>query len=486
MEAPQTVPTLPTWEELRQELLDTGHGAALAARDQRRDEGLAPHTDAKVRYFGQGRGKPRVTLYRDQAAWCPYCQKVWLLLEAKGVDYEISKVPMRSYGDKPDEFLQKVPRGLLPAIEIDGRLMTESLDIMFTIERVFSDAARPMFPPAPGPERVRATQLLELERALFGAWCGFLFRPEVPFIGGNLNDFEAALSQVDQELASGSTDSPWFLGHAHPTIVDMQYVSHVERMVASALYFKGYDIRGKFEHIDKWLVAFEKLPYYMATKSDYYTHCQDIPPQYGQPFESGSDEAERSRAALDPRGSSLPIRWEDDPEPLTHEQRERPVEEFKAEAAWALVRNNAAVAKFCCRAAGGGVGDWGRGNPTRSALSDPYARSAQDLVGPVSEALRAVAKSLVDQRFCDFEFPPAEEEDGGEPGEVVGAIGPGVGIGKAALRAAGAAGLDGRGRQAMAACLDYLRDRVGVPRDLSMPAAKYLRAHLSMAASALR
>jgi hypothetical protein len=25
--------------------------------------------------------EPRVLLYRDSAAWCPYCQKIWMQLE---------------------------------------------------------------------------------------------------------------------------------------------------------------------------------------------------------------------------------------------------------------------------------------------------------------------------------------------------------------------------------------------------------------------
>ena len=36
---------------------------------------------------------------------------------------------------------------------------------------------------------------------------------------------------------------------------------------------------GDFPNLDRWLAAFEERPAYLATKSDYYTHCQDIPPQ---------------------------------------------------------------------------------------------------------------------------------------------------------------------------------------------------------------
>lgn len=38
-------------------------------------------------------------------------------------------------------------------------------------------------------------------------------------------------------------------------------------------YYKGYDVRKKFPNIDRWLAAYEELPHYMASKSDYYTHC---------------------------------------------------------------------------------------------------------------------------------------------------------------------------------------------------------------------
>jgi glutathione S-transferase len=50
----------------------------------------------------------------------------------------MEKINMRSYGDKPQSFLSKVPGGLLPVIELDGRVVTESLDIMELLEKVLA------------------------------------------------------------------------------------------------------------------------------------------------------------------------------------------------------------------------------------------------------------------------------------------------------------------------------------------------------------
>lgn len=41
---------------------------------------------ALLRLFGTD-STPRVKFYRDHAAWCPYCQRVWLLLEEKRIPY---------------------------------------------------------------------------------------------------------------------------------------------------------------------------------------------------------------------------------------------------------------------------------------------------------------------------------------------------------------------------------------------------------------
>ena len=37
------------------------------------------------------------------------CQKVWLLLEEKRIPFKVSKINMRSYGEKPAWFTNLVP-----------------------------------------------------------------------------------------------------------------------------------------------------------------------------------------------------------------------------------------------------------------------------------------------------------------------------------------------------------------------------------------
>ena len=104
---------------------------------------------ANVRLFDKHEDyEPEVTLYRDQAAWCPYCQKVWLQLETKKIPYKIIKIPLRCYGDKPESFMRVNPSGSLPVATIKGMTISESNDIMYTLEREFPDHC-PLIPQRP-------------------------------------------------------------------------------------------------------------------------------------------------------------------------------------------------------------------------------------------------------------------------------------------------------------------------------------------------
>lgn len=154
----------------------------------------------------------------------------------------------------------------------------------------------------------RYDKLARLERDLFSYWCGLIFRPESggmsmgsnplsKILGGNsdgemsqnMKGFLMCMKQVDRELLS--TKGPWFFAeHDYPTMIDFVYVSHVERMLASCAFWKGLNLRDSkwnLKGINAWLEAFEQREAYLAFKSDYYTHVNDIPPQYGPGYAGG-------------------------------------------------------------------------------------------------------------------------------------------------------------------------------------------------------
>ena len=101
----------PSWNSLSNQVLQTKKRKELQNQYNLREQGLGnPHVDAEIRLFDTDLNtEPRLTLFRDSAAWCPYCQKVWMFIEEKKIPYRIVKINMRSYGDKPKEFLQLVP-----------------------------------------------------------------------------------------------------------------------------------------------------------------------------------------------------------------------------------------------------------------------------------------------------------------------------------------------------------------------------------------
>ena len=185
------------------------------------------------------------------ASWCPYCQKVWTMLEEKRIPYEVEKVNMRCYGEKPVSFMMKQPSGNIPVAIIDGVTYNQSNDIMYALESSFPDH-KPMLPTDP-KLRMKAQELLRLERSLFSAWMYWLTSRDS---GGRLCDsFVSVLEGVEAELAA--TPGGFFLG-SEVSLVDMMFVPFLERMCASLLFYKGFQIRfagsapEAFSAINRW------------------------------------------------------------------------------------------------------------------------------------------------------------------------------------------------------------------------------------------
>ncbi|MEO0408272.1 MAG: glutathione S-transferase family protein [Cyanobacteria bacterium P01_A01_bin.135] len=343
---------------------------------------------ARLRLFGHSESEVRVTLYRDNHAWCPYCQKVWLWLEEKQVPYRVEKVTMFCYGKKERWYTQKVPSGMLPALELDGQIVTESDDILMALEAAFGPLVWGMNDP-------KVLPLRQLERQLFRAWCTWLCYPaRGQQEARSRQQFTQVVEAVEAALAQ--TPGPYFLPEF--STADVVFVPYVERMHASLYYYKGYALRDN-PRLGAWFDALETRPTYRGTQSDFHTHAHDLPPQMGGCYGNGTPEAKANQGRVD-QGP-----WDELPDVGYPEP-----ETAAAEALYRVLRHRDNIL---------------RANPMGDRFDEP---------------LRCALTRMMTGQPCQ---PPAGSDRG----------------------------------------LRYLRDRINVPRDMSIYAARRLRTALEETAS---
>lgn len=251
---------------------------------------------------------------------------------------------------------------------------------------------------------------------------------------------------------------------------------------------------GSYPHLERWLAAFEKRPSYIASKADYYSTIMALPSQNGPGYTvDAAKEAWPRMIGLDggwelpmpalspaqsPAPSLAPL------EPLAPLQASGGEEAARHEAAFALIHNHESVVRFAARGASE------LGVPSAHAeLADPNAEPNEAYVAPVDVCLRHVAATLLD--YSDA----AKAEAVAELSGVLG--------GKLSFAEGWDEYADEDGRnyfwneyngemtytpptRELDACLAYLRDRVGVPRDMGQGAAVALRAQLNWAIALMR
>ncbi|MFM2304006.1 MAG: hypothetical protein RLZZ135_1416 [Cyanobacteriota bacterium] len=369
-----------SWQELE----------ALASFNIDRVNGQT-NSQATLRLFDRSASEVRVTLYRDNHAWCPYCQKIWLWLEEKQIPYRIEKVTMFCYGEKESWYKRIVPSGMLPALKLDDRIITESDDILIALERAFGVLNQSMTDPQVLPLR-------QLERLLFRDWCNWLCRPanSVREEQRNREQFLKTVTMVEQALAS--TPGDYFL--AEFGTVDVMFTPYVERMNASLYYYKGYSLRSENPRFGAWFDAMETRSTYRGTQSDFHTHVHDLPPQMGGCWENGEPQMLINKERVDhgPWDGLPDVTY---PEPDTS----------RAEALHRTIEHRHNIIRV---------------NPADDKLFD--------------EALRCALTKMMTGEAC---IPPSGTDAG----------------------------------------LRYLRDRINVPRDMSIYAAKQLRTALEATAA---
>ena len=228
----------------------------------------------------------------------------------------------------------------------------------------------------------------------------------------------------------------------------------------------------------------------MATKSDYYTHSQALPSQNGPGYPVPEAAAVAARIGGLAGAWSLDAlsKHDDDvDEPLSPLQTAGGADAARHEAALCLATNHENVVRFAAR------GGSQPGTPSFHAeLADPNAEPNEELLSPVDLALRHVTAKLLDGDVDDWSEDAAARD-------LCGSVDPNAPL----MEGWGEYDDDDDGPPyfnndetgevrysapsgQLECCLAYLRDRVGVPRDMGAAAAMWLRATLNWAVDVAR
>ncbi|CAK0820218.1 unnamed protein product [Prorocentrum cordatum] len=406
----------------------TSLGEQLSKCYQVPDPAAGPtNAHANLRLFEAG-GVPEVTLFRDNHGWCPYCQKVWLFLEEKKVNYDVRKVTMFCYGKKEAWYKKIVPSGMLPALQVKqtGEVVTESDAILARLEQLFG-------PLGPVPLSHAEVELnRRLERKLFSAWCSWLCRPSwtAEEEAGAKEDFCSVCREVERRI--GESLGPFLLSEFG--VSDTILCPYIERMQSSLFYYKGFNMRETFPVISAWFSAMEQRSTYQGTKSDHHTHVHDLPPQMGGCYHDANclkaspSLVEVVKGAMDSvdapslnsDSSSLEVDASAFPEPATS----------RLEAAYRVMRHRQVLAQI---------------SPVHSSSPDAF-----------DVGVRAVlTRLLADCSYRHFPDVASVERTG-----TMDQLPPGGAL-----------------------ALLYMRDRLSIPRDMGFWAGRRLRQTLSDVAS---
>jgi len=228
---------------------------------------------------------PVLTLYRDTNGWCPFCERVWICVRAKGLPYRERLINLQ---DKPDWYKEIVPTKNVPAVLFhdddnvdvsssgdDGpkgkpqrRVIWESLDIMIALDEAFPSTPRLVLDtPEYESAHNRTSTLTSAGFAyVYGDRNNTLTSEEKEALKGTFN---SELDGLEVDLIERG--GPFLLG-SNFTGVDAEIVPLLERWRFQLPLTIGFDILDDRPALARWFEAMDEFgPYADRVAGDEYS-----------------------------------------------------------------------------------------------------------------------------------------------------------------------------------------------------------------------
>lgn len=154
---------------------------------------------------------------------CPFVERSRIVLEEKGLDYELTFIDL---SDKPDWFLDISPRGKVPVLQVDGRPIFESAVINEYLEEAFPEHS--LFPNDPVQKAQARSWIVYANDVAMAPFAELTYSAETrEDIEQARTELREVFEKLDAELAERGTD--YFMGEDFG-LVDAMYAPIWSRM----------------------------------------------------------------------------------------------------------------------------------------------------------------------------------------------------------------------------------------------------------------
>jgi glutathione S-transferase len=289
---------------------------------------------------------PLVTFYRDTNGWCPFCERIWIALRAKGIPYKESLISLQN---KPEWYKDLVPTTLVPAVLFHGdddkaerRIVWESADIMTALDEAFPDT------PPMVLDTAEYKEALELNDALNRAGFAYVYGGRnTSLTEEDLEERRLAFhEQLDKlDAALSASEGPFRLGASFCGL-DCIMVPTLERWRFQLPITIGIDIVEDRPALQAWFDAMDAYaPYSGRVAGDQYSWTATTS-MFLRYFGGGEDKPEVKKGiqAADAAAELLSTGFT-----KYDGGDDESVFEFAQEAAAKLISNHDAVVKDCTR-----------------------------------------------------------------------------------------------------------------------------------------
>ncbi len=180
---------------------------------------------------------------------CPFAERSIIALEEMGIDYDRVEIDLKN---KPASLYDISPKGLVPALKDQGKVITDSYNIIQYIGEMWDKSDDSNIQPKQPYDRAIARQWCEyISTNVVKTFFEMLLKPseeERDAAKKKLSDSIKAINDAMKDISAG----PYFMG-AHFTVVDIMLITMVERFIALERY-RQFTIpqTPEFERFHSW------------------------------------------------------------------------------------------------------------------------------------------------------------------------------------------------------------------------------------------